>query len=78
MRHLARGLNKPARLFPFPPGLLYSGARLLGRQAMIDRLCSSLQVDMGKARQVLGWTPPVSVDEALRKTARHFRESQSQ
>ena len=73
MRHLARGLNRPARLFPFPPGLLYSGAKRLGRETMIDRLCGSLQVDIGKARQVLGWTAPVSVEEGLERTAQWYR-----
>ena len=31
----------------------------------------------GKNRELLNWTPPVSVDEALRKTAKHFLEQQS-
>jgi nucleoside-diphosphate-sugar epimerase len=28
-------------------------------------LCGSLQVDISKARTLLGWEPPVSVDEGL-------------
>jgi len=31
-----------------------------------------LQVDISKARTLLDWTPPVSVDDALRKTAHYF------
>jgi nucleoside-diphosphate-sugar epimerase len=27
-----------------------------------------LQVDISKARTLLGWVPPVSVDEGLRRT----------
>lgn len=30
--------------------------------------------DIGKARRVLGWTPEVSLDEGLRRTAAYFRE----
>ncbi|MEG6992453.1 NAD-dependent dehydratase, partial [Pseudomonas aeruginosa] len=40
------------------------------------RLCGSLQVDIMKTRQVLGWTPPVGVDQALEKTARSFLDRQ--
>jgi nucleoside-diphosphate-sugar epimerase len=32
-----------------------------------------LQVDISKARNLLGWTPPVSVDEGLRRAAEGFR-----
>ena len=48
------------------------GARLVGKQAMAQRLCGSLQVDISKARDLLDWKPPVSVDEALRKTAQYY------
>ena len=29
--------------------------------------CGNLQVDISKARSVLGWVPPVSVEEGLRR-----------
>ena len=35
---------------------------------VVQRLCVNLQVDISKARQLLGWVPPVSVDEGLRRT----------
>ena len=77
LRRMAAALGKPARLLPVPSRLLEMGAALLGRQALSQRLCGSLQVDIGKTRELLDWTPPVSVDEALRKTAKHFLEQQS-
>lgn len=30
-----------------------------------QRLCDSLQVDVSKTRQLLNWSPPLSVDEGL-------------
>jgi UDP-4-keto-D-QuiNAc 4-reductase len=42
-------------------------AALLGKNAAAQRLCGSLQVDISKARDILGWVPPVSVDEGLRR-----------
>jgi len=69
LRRIAAALGRPARLLPIPPGWLRSAARLLGQDRMYDRLCESLQIDIGKARQVLGWSPVQSVDAELARTA---------
>jgi nucleoside-diphosphate-sugar epimerase len=58
-------MGKPARLIPVPMRLLTAGAMILGKKAMAQRLCGSLQIDISKAREVLGWTPPVSLDVGL-------------
>ncbi|WP_313107102.1 UDP-glucose 4-epimerase family protein [Stutzerimonas nitrititolerans] len=69
---LGMALGKPARLIPVPPGLLRSSAVLLGKRAVMERICGSLQVDIKRTRTVLGWSPPVSVDRALASTAAAF------
>lgn len=74
---MATALRKPARLLPVPSWLLERGARLLGRQALAQRLCGSLQVDISKTRELLGWAPSVSVDQALAKTAEDFLQQSS-
>lgn len=74
LRRTAKALGRPARLVPVPAALLVGAARLLGRPGIAQRLCGSLQVDIEKNRVLLGWTPPVSVDRALTKTASHFLE----
>jgi UDP-glucose 4-epimerase len=73
---MASALHKPARLIPVPSWVLQHGASLLGKKALSQRLCGSLQVDIEKTRTLLDWEPPVSVDEALVATALHFREHQ--
>lgn len=75
LRRMGIALGKPARLIPLPSALLLFGAALLGRKGIGQRLCGSLQVDIEKTRQVLGWTPPFTVANALRKTAESFQES---
>lgn len=74
LRRTAAALGRPARMVPVPPSLLVAAARLVGQGAVAQRLCGSLQVDIRKNRELLGWTPPVSVDDALRQTARDFAE----
>lgn len=72
LRRLGLAMGKPARLLPVPVALLQAGAALLGRRDMAQRLCESLQVDISKARNLLGWNPPISVDEGLRRTAQSY------
>jgi len=72
LQRLGCAMGKPARLIPVPVGLLKLGATILGKRAIAQRLCGSLQVDIGKAREILGWTPPVSVAEGLRRAVRNL------
>lgn len=67
LRRLGQAMNKPARLFPVPPSLLQLGANLLGKGDMAQRLLGNLQVDITHTRNTLDWTPPISVDEGLRR-----------
>lgn len=76
LNKMAKALHKPARLIPVPSWVLQGGAALLGKRALSQRLCGSLQVDITKTRTLLCWTPPVSTDDALAATALHFREHQ--
>lgn len=75
LRKLAGALGKPAILLPIPAWLMTGAAALLGQRALSDRILGSLQVDISKNRQLLGWTPPVTLDKALGLTAQHFLDS---
>ena len=67
VRGMALAAGVPARLLPVPVWALQAGASLLGKGDAVQRLCGNLQVDMSKARSLLGWVPPVSVSEGLRR-----------
>lgn len=75
LRRMAKALGRSARLLPVPAWVLVTGARSLGKGALSQRLCGSLQVDIGKTRELLGWQPPVSVDAALRSAAKYYQEN---
>lgn len=66
IRRLARAMGRPARLLPVPQSVLIAGAALLGQRDIAQRLLGTLQVDISKARQLLRWEPPITVDEGLR------------
>jgi nucleoside-diphosphate-sugar epimerase len=72
LRRLGLALGRPARLIAVPASWIELVASALGRRAIADRLCGSLQVDISKATDVLGWHPPLSVDAGLSRAAEAF------
>lgn len=65
LRRLGRLGAGRVRLLPVPPFLLRLAASLLGQGAKADRILGSLQVDGSRARTLLGWTPPRTLDQSL-------------
>jgi UDP-4-keto-D-QuiNAc 4-reductase len=74
LTRLGVALQRPARLIRVSPSFLDIAARPLGRD-FARRLLASLQVDVRKTRDLLGWTPPIGVDEGLRRAAAAFGSS---
>lgn len=73
IRRIGRALGRKARLIPVPASALAAAARLVGKAEVADRLLGSLCLDPSKARERLGWTPPVTVDEGLRSATADAR-----
>jgi len=73
LHRLGLAMGHSARLWPVPTGLLWASAQLLGKGDMARRLLGNLQVDIDHTRRTLGWRPPISVDEGLRRTAEGFQ-----
>ena len=78
LSELAVSLNTPKRLLPIPGAWLMFCAKLLGKQDVALRLLGSLQVDITKTKSLLGWSPPYTVDESLKKTAQFFMKQQTE
>lgn len=71
---LLRGAyGRPPRLFRFPWRWVMPIARLARREAALERLLGSLQLDIGKARDTLGWQPPFSVEQGIADTVKSCR-----
>jgi nucleoside-diphosphate-sugar epimerase len=70
---IARALERPARLFPAPPALLRVAGMIAGRRDEIRRLTGNLAIDSSRARRLLDWRPPYTLDAGLAETARWFR-----
>lgn len=75
--NMALALGSTSRLIAFPTSLIELGAKLIGRSDIAQRLCSSLQVDIKKTKELLDWAPPVSVKEGLSRTATYLLKMKS-
>ena len=72
-KKMAQALGRQSWMMPVPAPLLNFGAAMIGQRAITSRLTDSLQVDVTKTREMLGWEPRKSVSEGLRQTARSFQ-----
>jgi nucleoside-diphosphate-sugar epimerase len=72
---IARALDRPARLFPAPPALLRVAGMIAGRREEIGRLTGNLAIDSSRARRLLDWRPPCTLDAGLAETVRWFRSA---
>jgi nucleoside-diphosphate-sugar epimerase len=67
VRELAAAAGVKPNLWSVPQWVLELGASMVGKRNAVQRVCGSLQVDISKAQTLLGWTPPVSMQEGLTK-----------
>jgi hypothetical protein len=65
----SRLVSARARVIRLPDQLLELACRAAGLRAMHARLCGSLQIDMSATTDRLGWQPPHSGRDAIRKAA---------
>lgn len=72
IRRIGKSFGKRVSIFPVPEMLLKIAGMATGRGHDVERLLSSLQVDIKKAKD-LGWSPVISLDDALEKTVGWYR-----
>jgi nucleoside-diphosphate-sugar epimerase len=73
VRAVGHALDRSPRLLPLPPGLISFAGRILRREAVVQRLLSSLEIDDSRIRKQLEWTPPFTLEQGLAETAAWWR-----
>lgn len=72
IRRIAVAMERRPRLLPVPVTMLQLAGALTGKGAEISRLRGSLAVDITPTREGLGWSPRISMDDALQRTVRWY------
>lgn len=62
---MAKGLGKKVFQLPIPVGLMRLVGKVTGKSAMIEQLFGNLEVDSSNIQQVLGWTSPFTMEQAM-------------
>lgn len=62
---IANGLGKKMLQLPIPVSLMRLAGKLIGKSAMVEQLVGDLQVDSSNLKEVLGWTPPYTMKQAM-------------
>ncbi len=65
---VAQAMDKPNRMLPIPMSLLSMAAKIIGKPQIAQRLCGNLQVDISHTMDTLGWKPPYSLENGVKKT----------
>lgn len=78
IRRIAKAMGKPARLFPFPPGLFSATEKLPCGFHSLSKITGSLTVDSSKTMEQLEWKPPWSVDHGFMETVAWYRKTVSE
>lgn len=77
VRALRRNLGRPDRIFGMPQAVLQPLVRVMGVESQFNKLCGSLEVCSNKARSDLSWTPRVSFEEEIARTAAWYLRARS-
>ena len=67
IRSMAKVLQCHALLVPMPVIWLNWAAFAFNKSSIYKRLCGDLEVDISKAKRLLDWVPPVTLEEGLRR-----------
>lgn len=62
---IADGLGKKVFQFPIPVSLMRLTGKLMRKSAMVEQLLGNLQVDSSNIKEVLDWTPPLTMKQAM-------------
>lgn len=62
---IAAGLAKDVIQLPIPVTLIRLLGKIIGKPAAVEQLVEDYQVDSSSLKNILGWTPPYSMQQAM-------------
>jgi len=68
VRAIRKSLGNPGLLIPIPQSWLVFLLSLVGKKTLATRICGNLQVDISKAKNLLGWKPPYTFEQGIQRT----------
>ena len=72
---IRKSMNQKSRLFYLPLIMIRMLFTILGRKMQFEKLTGSYVLDSSKVQKSLTWKPVVSVEDAINKTVKHYKEN---
>lgn len=72
---MSKSLGKTSLQIPMPVFLYKLLGKLVNKEAVVERLTGSLQVDINHTKETLNWKPPQSLEDGFKETAEAFLRS---
>ena len=72
---ISQGLGVKNKALNIPAKFINTAASAIGKSGVAQRLSGSLQVDISKAKTLLGWHPKYSTSESIQKTAKSYKSN---
>lgn len=72
IQYLKQGMGKTPYFIYIPQPLMKLGAACIGKSKLYEQLFESLEVDASKAQKLLGWTAPLSTQQAMLKAGQDY------
>ncbi|WDE16084.1 NAD-dependent epimerase/dehydratase family protein [Acinetobacter schindleri] len=72
VQYLKQGMGKKARFIYIPQPLMKLGATCIGKSKLYEQLFESLEVNTTKAQNLLGWTAPLSTQQAMLQAGQNY------
>lgn len=70
IKMIACAIGRKAVLFSLNPGFLKALCKIMGRGEELEKLTGTLVVDSSKIKNLLGWKPRFTMEEAIRQTVK--------
>ncbi len=67
LQFIAAAMNRKVRMIGVPTALLSLAGKACGMSEEVARLVDSMELDGSDTRRILGWSPPLSPEEGIRR-----------
>jgi nucleoside-diphosphate-sugar epimerase len=72
IKFILEGMGKSRYIFSVPSFIVNFFSKFLNQNSKIDKLISSMRIDISRNQEVLGWKPPINLEEGLSRTVRWY------
>ncbi len=75
LKIISHKLGKKNKIFFLPENILYPVFYILGKKNIYKKLFCSLNIDISKAKKLIGWKPVIDINDGIEKTVNYYKNN---